>query len=292
MSWMDGIDLLLSVCRFSAPLILAAMAGLYSERSGVIQIALEGFMLIGAFAAATAAYLSGQGSLGILSAIMFGILAGILYGVMTIRVKADQIVAGTVMNMLAWGGIPVISKIMFDSTAGTPALPMEARLADWIPIVLALIVVLLTSGLLKKTPFGLWLTVAGEKPEALRAVGISPALVRWCAVMIAGALAGLGGAVLSICLSSSYTRNMAAGRGFMALAALIIGKWRPFLALIGCLLFGVCEVAQLKLQDVVWPGIGEVPVQLVQIAPYALTLLLLAGVVGESLAPAALGRDK
>jgi ABC-type uncharacterized transport system permease subunit len=287
----EAFDLLLSVGRFAAPLILAAMAGLYSERSGIIQIALEGFMLIGAFAAATAAYLTGQGSVGMLAAIACGVFAGTIYGGLTIRLKADQIVAGTVINMLAWGGIPVISKIIFDSTAGTPALPMEARLGDWMPIVFGVTAVGLTWGLLTKTAFGLWLTVAGEKPKALAAVGIKPTVMRWYAVAIAGGLAGIGGAVLSICLSSSYTRNMAAGRGFMALAALILGKWRPIPTLMGCLLFGVCEVLQLKLQNTVWPGIGEVPVQLVQVAPYVLTLLLLAGVVGESRAPAALGQD-
>jgi ABC-type uncharacterized transport system permease subunit len=289
MSAMNWIDLLLSVFRFAAPLILAAMAGLYSERSGVIQIALEGFMLFGAFTAATMAHFTGSGLAGLGAAAAFGVVAGGIYGFLVIKLKADQIVAGTVVNMLAWGGIPVVCKSLFDSTSTTPALELTARLPSWIPIVLATISVALTFGLIKKTAFGLWLTMAGEKPEALRSVGVNPMLVRWAAVMTAGALAGLGGAVLSVCLSSSYTRNMTAGRGFMALAALILGKWRPVPAFMGCLLFGVCEVLQLKLQGVELPAFGAVPVQIVQIIPYLLTLLLLAGVVGESRAPAKLG---
>jgi len=289
MSAMNWIELLLSVFRFAAPLILAAMAGLYSERSGVIQIALEGFMLFGAFTAATVAHLSGNGFAGLGAAAVFGMAAGAIYGFLVIKLKADQIVAGTVVNMLAWGGIPVVCKSLFDSTASTPALELTARLPSWIPIVLATIAVALTFGLIKKTAFGLWLTMAGEKPEALRSVGVSPSLIRWVAVTTAGAMAGLGGAVLSVCLSSSYIRNMTAGRGFMALAALILGKWRPIPAFLGCLLFGVCEVLQLKLQGVEFPGIGNVPVQIVQIIPYLLTLLLLAGIVGESRAPAKLG---
>jgi simple sugar transport system permease protein len=255
----------------------------------VIQIALEGFMLFGAFTAATVAHFTGNGFAGLGAAAAFGVVAGSIYGFLVIKLKADQIVAGTVVNMLAWGGIPVVCKSLFDSTSTTPALDLTARLPSWIPIVLATITVALTFGLIKKTAFGLWLTMAGEKPEALRSVGVSPMLVRWAAVMTAGALAGLGGSVLSVCLSSSYTRNMTAGRGFMALAALILGKWRPIPAFLGCLLFGVCEVLQLKLQGVELPAIGAVPVQIVQIIPYLLTLLLLAGVVGESRAPAKLG---
>jgi ABC-type uncharacterized transport system permease subunit len=285
----NNFELCLSALRFSAPLILAAMAGLYSERSGVIQISLEGFMLFGAFTAATIADFTGGGFVGLGAAIIFGAGAGALYGFLVITLKADQIVSGTIINMLAWGGIPVISKSLFDSTSSTPALELSERLPSWLPILLALLVVAFTYGLLKKTPFGLWLTVAGEKPEALQAVGINPRLVRWVAVMCSGAIAGLGGAVLSICLSSSYTRNMTAGRGFMALAALILGKWKPIPTLLGCLLFGVCELLQLKLQGIDWPYIGEVPVQIVQIIPYVMTLLLLAGVVGESRAPSKLG---
>ena len=284
-----NFELFLSALRFSAPLILAAMAGLYSERSGVIQISLEGLMLFGAFTAATVADFSGNGFVGLGAAMIFGSMVGAFYGLLVITLKADQIVSGTIINMLAWGGIPVISKSLFDSTSSTPALELSERLPSWLPIVLALSVVVFTYGLLKKTPFGLWLTVAGEKPDALRAVGVSPRKVRWVAVMCSGAFAGLGGAVLSVCLSSSYSRNMTAGRGFMALAALILGKWKPIPTLLGCLLFGVCELLQLKLQGIEWPYIGEVPVQIVQIIPYVLTLLLLVGVVGESRAPSKLG---
>ena len=289
MEAMNAFELLLSVFRFASPLILAAIAGLYSERSGVIQIALEGFMLFGAFTAATMAHYSGNGLVGLGSAAAIGVMIGLFYGLMVISYKADQIVAGTVVNMLAWGGIPVICKSLFDATSTTPPLDFGARLPSWIPIILAVAAVAATYGLIRKTPFGLWLTVAGEKPEALRSVGVNPRTIRWIALMFAGAFAGLGGAVLSVCLSSSFTRNMTAGRGFMALAALILGKWRPIPAFLGCLLFGVCEVLQLKLQGVALPVIGNVPGQIVQIVPYGLTLLLLAGLVGESRAPSRLG---
>jgi ABC-type uncharacterized transport system permease subunit len=285
------VELFLSALRFAAPLILAAIAGLYSERSGVIQIALEGFMLFGAFVGATSAHMFGHGLTGLFMASAFGVMVGVFYGILVLKLKADQIVAGTAINMLAWGGIPVVSKMLFDVTSNTPALEASERLPHWMPIVVAVTIVAVSYVLIHRTPFGLWLTVAGEKPEALRAAGVSPAGVRWIALMISGGVAALGGALLSISLASSYTRNMTAGRGFMALAALILGKWKPVPACIACLLFGVCEVAQLKLQGIMIPGFGVVPVQLVQILPYAITMFLLAGVVGESRAPAKLGQS-
>jgi simple sugar transport system permease protein len=284
-------EIFLSVLRFAAPLILAAMAGLYSERSGIIQIALEGFMLFGAFVAAASATHFGSGFAGLFCAVGFGIVMGLFYGFLVIQLKTDQIVSGTAVNMLAWGGIPVVSKMLFDVTSKTPAIDASERLPQWFPIVLALAVVAVTYFVIKKTPFGLWLTVAGEKPEALLAAGIRPSSVRWASLMITGAVAGLGGAILSVCLASSYTRNMTAGRGFMALAGLILGKWRPIQACGACILFGVCEVAQLKLQGTVFPLIGTVPGQLVQILPYVITLWILAGVVGESRAPSKLGQS-
>lgn len=287
---MEALDLLTSLLRFAAPLMLAAMGGLLSERSGVVNIALEGLILFGAFAAAAVAHAVGDPWLGLVAGGATGLVIGFVYAVLTVGLKSDQIVSGTAINMLAWGGIPFVSKIMFDSTANSPSLELAQRLPSWSPIVIALIAVGLVAIVVGKTPFGLWLTFAGEKPEALSAVGVNRDRIRYIAVAMAGVLAGLAGAVLSIALSSSFTRGMSAGRGFMALAALILGKWRTMPAAAACLLFGFCEVLQLRLQGVNFPGIGEIPVQFVQIIPYGLTLILLAGFVGESKAPAALGK--
>jgi simple sugar transport system permease protein len=291
MDLMEFSELLLSGFRFSAPLILAAMAGLYSERSGIVQIALEGFMLFGAFVAGTAAFYTSDGPAGMMAAVLFGALSGIFYGFLVIKLRADQIVAGTVINMLAWGTIPVVCKHLFDSTAGTPSLELSQRLPSWFPIVIAFAVVLITARIFKHTVFGLRLSVAGEKPEALEAVGVNPRSLRWAAVVIAGALAGLAGSLLSICLSAGYSRNMTAGRGFMALAALILGKWKPWPAFFAYILFGFCEVVQLKAQGAEIPFFGVIPGQLIQVVPYIVTLALIAGLVGESRAPAKLGQS-
>lgn len=288
---MDMFDLLLSLLRFASPLMLVTMGGLLSERSGVINIALEGFILFGAYTAATVAFMVGDPWVGVLAAAGVGVVIGALYALLTVNFRADQIVAGTAINMLAWGGIPFVCKIMFDSTATTPPLELASqRLPAAMPMLFAGIAVIIVGVILRTTPFGLWLTFAGEKPQALAAVGVRVKRVRFVAVSLAGALAAIGGATLSIALSSSYTNGMSAGRGFMALAALILGKWRVWPAAGACLLFGLCEVAQLKLQGMALPGVGEIPVQLVQIIPYVLTLFLLAGFIGESKAPAALGQ--
>jgi ABC-type uncharacterized transport system permease subunit len=284
-----GIGLTLAALRFSSPLILAALAGMYSERAGLAQIALEGFMLTGAFVGAVAAHYSHSGMNGLLFALIAGMIAAGVFGLMTIRLKADQIVSGTVINMLAWGLIPVASKIIFDSTAQTPTIPIAARNPDWLPLVFASIASAGTWYVMKRSRIGLNISFAGEKPEALKAVGINVNLVRWKAIFLTGALAGVSGGLLSTALSSSYTRNMVAGRGFMALAALILGKWKPTQTVLACLLFGVLDVAQLKLQGTPLPGIGIIPTQLVQMLPYLVTLILIAGVLGESKAPKVLG---
>jgi simple sugar transport system permease protein len=204
--------------------------------------------------------------------------------------KVDQIIAGTVINMLAWGGIPIISKVLFGSSAATPVLDIGVRLPSWFPIVLAVAVFASTAFLFRRTALGLWLTFAGENPGALQSVGVSVFRIRWFAVCTSGVLAALGGATLSVCLSSSYTRNMTAGRGFMALAALILGKWRPVEAFFACLLFGASDVLQMRLQSASLPIFGYLPNQLVQVLPYAITLLLLTGIAGRSSAPAKLGQ--
>ncbi|MCX6119095.1 MAG: ABC transporter permease [Proteobacteria bacterium] len=287
---MELIDIALTIGRLSAPLILVALGGYLSEKSGVVNIALEGLILFGAFFAATFTTWYGNPWLGLIMGALVASSVGFFYALLTVGLQSDQIVAGTAINMLAWGGIPFLGKVFFDSTSSTPALDLDMRIASWVPILTGLMFVLLFYYLSRKTRIGLWHSFAGEKPEALSTVGVSVTLVRFAAVTCAGFVAGLGGAFLSISLASSYTRNMSAGRGFMALGALILGKWRPVPTLVACLVFGASEMLQLRLQGIALPMIGEIPSQIVQIFPYILTLILLMGFVGESRAPAALGK--
>jgi simple sugar transport system permease protein len=285
----DLLSLGASVARVSTPLVLAALGGLFSERAGVVNIALEGVMLFGGFAAAVAAASFHSPWAGALAAVVAGVLASLFYGLFVIRWRSDQIVAGTAINLLAAGLTPFLMKAIYGSTTSTPSLALDLRFQS-APVWMAFLAVGLSAFCLRRLPFGLWIRFAGENPDALEAAGVSVTRTRWAALAVSGALAGLGGASLSIFLSSSFSRNMTAGRGFMALAALIFGKWRPVPAALACLLFGVFEAAQIRLQGVVLWGEDPVPVQFIQILPYLATLVVLAGFVGKSRAPKALGR--
>jgi simple sugar transport system permease protein len=281
-------QLIASTLRVSTPLIFAAMGGLLSERSGVINIALEGMMLAGAFGAAVGALATHSPWLGFLAGTGAGMIMAALYGLFVIPLRANQIVAGTAINMLALGLTPFFCKVLYDVTGSTPALPIEQRFHST-PLWLCWVVVGLCFVWLKYSRGGLRLSFAGENPEALDAAGIRVNRVRWLAVLASGALAGMGGATLSIYLSSSFSRNMTAGRGFMALAALIFGKWKPVPAAAACLLFGFAEAVQIRLQGVSLFGGRPIPVQFIQILPYVATMLVLAGFVGRARAPKALG---
>ncbi len=282
------VQLMASTCRVSTPLLFAAMGGMMSERSGVVNIALEGLMLLGAFVAAAATDFTHSPVLGAFAAFMAGLIFSIFYAFFVIEIGSDQIVAGTAMNMLALGLTPFFSKILYGSSTSTPSLPIEFRF-QYAPVWIAFGVVVLCWVWIVKTPFGLWVQFAGEHPEALDCAGVCVKRVRWMAVLVGGGLAGLGGASLSIFLSSSFSRNMTAGRGFMALAALIFGKWKPIPAALACLLFGFSDAIQIRLQSVVLWGNEPVPVQFIQILPYFVTILVLAGFVGQARAPQALG---
>jgi ABC-type uncharacterized transport system permease subunit len=282
------LTLFASTVRVSIPLLLAALGGVVSERAGVINIALEGIMLVGAFAAACVALASGSAWLGALAGAGAGVGLAAIYALFVVRFRANQIVAGTAINMFAMGITPFLSKIFYGSTGSTPAVPLEARF-QFAPVLWAIVLAFAVWSWLKWTPSGLWIRFAGEKPEALDAAGVRVNRVRWAAVMISGALAGLGGVSLSIFLSSSFSRNMTAGRGFMAIAALIFGKWRPLPTAIACLLFAFADAIQIQLQGLVLWGSEPVPVQFIQVLPYVITILVLAGVVGQSRAPRALG---
>lgn len=283
------IALIWSTVRLSTPLILAALGGLFSERSGIINIALEGMMLAGAFTAAAVTYASGSPIIGMLAGMAAGTLIAAIHAVASIRYRANQVVTGTAINILMLGLPAFLSGAFFLSSGSTPQLPKE-QLIPTIPIVIALLLVPVTWYVLYKTPFGLRLRSVGENPEAADAAGVSVARVQYIGVLLSGLLAGIGGAYLSIGQSSLFTRNMTSGRGFIALAALIFGKWRPVQTLLACLLFGFTEAVSIQMQGVVKLPSGEdIPVQFIQMVPYVLTIIVLAGFIGSSRPPKALG---
>jgi ABC-type uncharacterized transport system permease subunit len=272
-----------SAVRMATPLLLAALGGLYSERSGVVNIALEGLMLAGAFTAATVTHFAHQPWLGLLAAAGAGAAVALVHATATIRFGADQVVSGAAINILFLGLPPLLSGALFASTSETPQLP-RGELLPRAPVVLAALLVPLTWYVLERTRFGLRLRAAGENPEAVASAGLSVERIRTAAVMASGALAALGGAYLAIGQASQFTRNMTAGRGFIALAALIFGKWRPFQTMFACLLFGLAEAVAIQVQ-----GAAGVPVQFVQMIPYVLTLVVLAGFIGHARPPRSLG---
>ena len=280
--------LILSAIRLATPLLLAALGGMFSERAGVINIALEGLLLAGAFTAASVTWYAGSPWVGLVSAVLAGAAIAAVHAVACIRYRADQVVSGTAINILLTGVPALLSGAFFLSSGSTPQIPKE-QLIPWTPIVIAGLLVPLTYYVLYYTPFGLRLRAVGENPGAADAAGVSVTRLRYAAVLLSGALAGIGGAYLSIGQSSLFTRNMTAGRGFIALAALIFGKWRPFQTMFACLFFGFTEAVAIQLQGVPLWGGEEIPNQFIHIIPYLLTIIVLAGFIGHSRAPRALG---
>lgn len=278
-----NISILFSTIRLAAPLMLAALGGLYSERAGVINIALEGLMLAGAFTAATVTHFAGNAWIGLAAAIVAGGAVASLHALACIRFKADQVVSGTAINILFLGVPALASGALFASTGSTAQIPKE-NLLPIVPVVIAFVMVPVTWYVLYRTRFGLRLRAVGENPEAADTAGVNVARIRYAGVILSGALAAIGGAYLSIGQSSLFTRNMTAGRGFIALAALIFGKWRPVQTMLACLLFGFAEAVAIQMQ-----GVAKIPVQFIQIIPYVLTMVVLAGLIGASRAPKALG---
>jgi simple sugar transport system permease protein len=282
------IALIWSTFRLSTPLILAALGGLFSERGGVINIALEGMMLAGAFTAAAVTYAVGNPFVGLAAGMLAGMLIAALHAVACIQYKADQVVTGTAINILMLGLPAFLSGAFFLSSGSTPQIPKE-QLIPRLPLII-FVIVPLTWYVLYKTPFGLRLRSVGENPEAADAAGVPVARMRYAGVLLSGLLAGIGGAYLSIGQSSLFTRNMTSGRGFIALAALIFGKWRPVQTLLACLLFGFTEAVSIQMQGVVkLPSGDDIPVQFIQMVPYVLTIIVLAGFIGSSRPPRALG---
>jgi general nucleoside transport system permease protein len=275
--------LIASTIRLSTPLILAALGGLYSERGGVINIALEGMMLAGAFTAAAVTVFTYSPWAGLLAAGIAGLLVAALHAVVTINYRADQVVSGAAINILFLGVPALLSGALFESTGATPQLPRDQTLPNTL-VYLAFILAAVTAYVIHRTRFGLRLRAVGENPEAAMAAGVSVTRMRYAGVLISGALAALGGAYLSIGQSSLFTRNMTAGRGFIALAALIFGKWDPVGTLLACLFFGFAEAVAIRMQ-----GTVDIPNQFIQMIPYILTMVVLAGWIGRATPPKALG---
>jgi general nucleoside transport system permease protein len=278
-----NISLLFSTVRLSTPLLLAALGGMFSERSGVINIALEGIMLAGAFTAAAITHLAGNPWVGLLAAIAAGGFIALIHAVATIQFRADQVVSGMAINILMIGVPPLLSGAFFESTGSTPQIP-RSQLLPHAPIVIAFALVPISWYILYRTRYGLRLRAVGENPVAADTAGVSVTALRYSAVILSGILGGIGGAYLSTGQSSLFTRNMTAGRGYIALAALIFGKWRPVQTMLACLLFGFAEALSIQMQ-----GVTPMPVQFVQMIPYVLTMIVLVGFIGASRPPRALG---
>ena len=305
-----------STLRVSVPLILCALAGVLCERSGVIDLGLEGKMLMTAFATAAVGAVSGSLVLAVAAALFVGVALSMLHGYACVTHRGDQVVLGMAITMTAAGLTVVLGIAWFKLGGQTPPLSEAVRLDGWfegagravaqIPLVGpaiglalfghnlmvygALATVAAVWWLLYRTRFGLRLRAAGENPTMVDAAGVSVKGLRYQALALNGVLSSMAGAYLVLAMTPSFAPNMTAGRGFMALAAMIFGKWHPVGALWACLLFGFLDAVSIRLQGVALPGIGEVPVQAIQALPYVLTVVLLAGFIGHAVAPKALGR--
>ncbi len=286
------------VVRVSTPYIFAALGGVYSERSGVVNIALEGIMLIGAFCATLGSYYTGNGWVGVIAAIVGGAIIAAMHAVLSIRFMVNQIISGIAINILAVGLTKFFLKLIFHSSSnssrveGVPSinipflrtLPVLSIFFEYPLILVAVLALVLSVYIIYKTRFGLRMRAVGENPEAASSLGVNVFAIRYISVLISGMLAALGGAWLSLD-QHQFTDGISGGRGFIALAAMIFGKWKPQGAYIACLLFGFADALQLQLQS-----IGTViPTQFVQIIPYIITMIALAGVIGKAIPPASVG---
>jgi len=313
--WFGLID---ASIRLATPLLFAALAGLLSERSGIIDIGLEGKMLVSAFAAA--AWVANTGSVwqGVGVAMLAAMSLSLLHAFACITHRGEQVISGIAINMLALAGTAILGQHLFKLGGMTPVLSDGYRLGNiefvsWVPrddslwsmfywqllsghnvlVYMAFIMVVILSGFFKFSPLGKRVFAAGESPLALSRAGGSVNLTRYGAVLAGGALCGLAGAYLSIGHGAGFINNMTVGKGFIALAALIFGQWRPVGVLLACLLFGFLEALSIRLQGLEFFNSGYViPVQLIEMLPYILTVLVLAGFVSNPAAPNALGRQE
>ena len=315
MDFLIILQLLDSALRLATPLLLACLAGLFSERAGIFDIGLEGKMLAAAFAAGAFAAVSGSAWIGLGMALIVSMILSVIHGFASITLRGNQIISGVAINFLASGMTVLIGQNWFRQGGQTPPISGDARFepvtlpfADQVKdvpvfgpiyqglisghnilVYIALAMVPLTWWVLFRTRFGLRLRAVGENPGAVDTAGISVIRQRYMAVLICGALCGVAGAYLSTGISAGFGREMSAGKGFIALAALIFAKWRPVPALWACLLFGLLEAIGIRFQSIEIAGIGTVPVQFMQALPYILTVVILAGFVGKAIPPKAGG---
>jgi general nucleoside transport system permease protein len=304
-----------ATARGAAPLVLAAFGGLFAERSGIVDIGLEGKMLAAAFAAAATAAVTGSAWVGLGAGIAAAVVVSLVHGFACITHHGNQVVSGMALNITVSGLTAVLGYAWFREGGQTPLLGPGARFAPIelpgagalaaVPglgivyrevvsghnllVYLAALAVPAVALIVYRTRFGLRLRAVGESPGAVDTAGISVAATRYRALVVSGVLCGLSGAYLSIAHHASFIRDMSAGKGYLALAALIFGQWRPVPTLAACLLFAFADAAQARLQGTPLPLVGVVPVQLIQAIPYLLTVLLLAGFVGRAVAPRAIG---
>ncbi|RUT89659.1 MULTISPECIES: ABC transporter permease [unclassified Mesorhizobium] len=309
------IQTLDSTIRLSVPLLLACLAGLYSERAGIFDIGLEGKMLVGAFAGAAAASVFHSAFLGLGMAILISVAFAMIHGFASITHRGNQIVSGVAINFIAAGSTIILGQAWFQQGGRTPALqpgerfeaitlpgaeairgvpiigPIYAELLSGhsILVYLAFLMVPFTWWVLFRTRFGLRLRAVGENPAAVDTAGISVAWLRYRALICTGILTGIAGAYLSMVQNGGFVKDMTAGKGYIALAALIFAKWKPVNAMFACLLFGFLDAASIRLQGSPLPIIGRVPAQFMQALPYILTVILLAGFIGKAIPPRAGG---
>ena len=288
---MNPISFLTQTLRIAIPYLFAAAGGVIAERAGVISLALEGFMLTGAFAATLGSYYTGNPWIGLLCGIFGGLVFGLIHAVATIRYRADHVVSGIAINLLAIGVTRFFLKLAFDSSSNSPRVNGFGGDQAWHgfdnPLLwLGILVAPLLAFFIYRTPFGLRVRAVGEHPEAAASVGVKVSRIQYIAVAVSGMLAALGGVFLALD-QHQFTDQMTAGRGFIAVAAVIFGRWDPVKAAIACLLFAAAETLQIQLQ-----GTQVIPSQFVVMIPYLLTIIALAGVVGRAVPPAALGKTE
>jgi ABC-type uncharacterized transport system permease subunit len=283
---------LLQTLRITVPYFLPSLGAAYSEKGGVVNIALEGILLTGAFFATLGTYLTQNIWIGILCGAAAGLAIALIHAIVTITYKADQIVSGIALNLFALGLTKFLCRIIFNSSSNSARIPglenLHIPLLSSIPvfsnlfITLSVVLLIISQIIFYKSRFGLRLRAVGENPAAADSLGISITKVRYAGVLISGVLAGLGGAWLALD-QHSFTDGMSAGRGFIALAAMIVGKWKPLGAAAACLIFGFAESVSIQFQNSI------IPSQFIQMLPYVLTIIILAGFIGKSTPPAADG---
>ena len=315
MDYATLLQMLDTTLRLATPLLLACLAGLYSERSGIFDIGLEGKMLAAAMSAGAVAALTGSAWAGLLAGIGASLVFAAIHGIASITFRGNQLISGVALNFLASGITVLIAQALFKQGGRTPALSGDARFNPItlpgaealknLPIIgplyhevisghsilvyIAFLVVPLTWWILFRTRFGLRLRAVGENPAAVDTAGVSVVGLRFAAVGITGILCGIAGAYMATALQAGFGREMTAGRGYIALAALIFAKWRPVAAMWACLLFGFFQALALR-PDVVQAVVQvKVPVPFLDALPYILTVLVLAGFVGKAIPPRAGG---